>query len=85
MPRVVLMGNVSLRRKRGTGLNNVQTNYSIPVECKAKLHSMSERLGLSDAQGLELLLTHLELEADGLPSWVDRSQIPEELPIARAS
>lgn len=79
------MGNVSLRRKRGSGLNNVQTNYSIPPFCKAKLHSMSEKLGLSDAQGLELLLTHLELEADGLPSWVDRSQIPEELPIARAS
>jgi hypothetical protein len=84
MPTVIPMGNVQ-RRRRGTGLSNVQTNYSIPAACKAKLHTMSERMGISDAQGLELLIDNLELEADGLPAWADRSQIPEALPIAKAS
>ncbi|WP_461165373.1 hypothetical protein [Arthrobacter sp. R4-81] len=78
------MGNV-LRRRRGTGVSNVQTNYSIPKHCKDKLHAVSERMGMSDAQGLELILEHLELEADGLPFWVDRESLQEALPIAKAS
>lgn len=78
------MGNVQ-RRPRGTGVSNVQTNYSIPQHCKDKLHGVSELMGISDAHGLELILDHLELEADGLPSWVDRSRISEALPIAKAS
>jgi hypothetical protein len=78
------MGNVH-RRRRGTGVSNVQTNYSIPKRCKDKLHDVSERMGMSDAQGLELILEHLELEADGLPVWVDRASLQEALPIAKAS
>lgn len=84
MISVVPMGNVR-RRPRGSGLSNVQTNYSIPAACKAKLEDVSDRMGLSASQGLELILERLELEADGLPSWADRNQIPEALPIQKAS
>lgn len=84
MNSLVSMGNVQ-RRPRGSGLSNVQTNYSIPVSCKTKLHDMSDRMGISASQGLELILERLELEADGLPAWADRSQIPEALPIQKAS
>jgi len=42
-------------------------------------------MGLSASQGLEVILEHLELEADGLPAWADRNQIPEALPIQKAS
>lgn len=84
MASVSVMGTV-LRRKRGTGISNVQTNYAIPKHCKDKLHDVSERMGLSDAQGLELILNHLELESDGLPAWVDRQSLQEALPIAKAS
>lgn len=84
MANVSHMGNV-LRRKRGTGVSNVQTNYSIPKHCRDKLHEVSERMGMSAAQGLELILEHLEVESDGLPAWVDRDSLQEALPIAKAS
>ena len=75
----------TLRRARGTGIGNVQVNYTIPPESKKILTQFSRRMGLSASEGLELLLDHLELEADGLPAWVDRDQFPEALPIAKAS
>lgn len=78
------MGTV-LRRQRGTGVSNVQANYSIPQHCKDRLREVSKRMGLSDSQGLELILDHLELEADGLPAWADRDSLQEALPIAKAS
>ncbi|NHW49436.1 hypothetical protein HAV21_21505 [Paenarthrobacter sp. MSM-2-10-13] len=78
------MGTV-LRRQRGTGMNNVQANYSIPPHCKDLVREVSRRMGLSDSQGLEQILIHLELEADGLPAWADRDSLQEALPIAKAS
>jgi hypothetical protein len=78
------MGKV-LRRARGTGIGNVQTNYLIPPHSKQKLEDVSSLMGMSAAEGLEAILDHLELEADGLPSWADRNKLPEALPIAKAS
>lgn len=79
------MGKV-LRRARGTGIGNVQTNYLIPPESKQKLEDISARMGKSAAEGLELILDHLDLEADGLPAWFDRSTIPEAaFPMSKAS
>lgn len=75
----------TLRRARGTGIGNVQVNYTIPPESKKLLTAMSRKMGISASEGLELILDHLELEVDGLPAWADRDQIPEALPIAKAS
>lgn len=75
----------TLRRARGTGIGNVQVNYTIPPESKRVLTDFSRRMGISASEGLEMVLAHLELEADGLPAWVDRDQLPEALPIAKAS
>jgi hypothetical protein len=85
--RFGLMGKTVLRRKRGTGLDNVQTNYSIPERCKTTLEEVSARMGMSAPEGLEVILDHLkkELAADGLPKWFNRSRLPEELPMAQAS
>ena len=75
----------SLRRKRGTGISNVQSTFMLPRECKDKLREVSRAMGISDSQGLELLITNLSLDADGLPAWADHSNISEALPIAKAS
>lgn len=73
------------RRARGAALNMAQVNYKVPVDCKAKLEYVSNQLGVSAAEGLELILTHLELDEHGLPAWADRDRIPEALPMAQAS
>lgn len=73
------------RRPRGTALNLVQVNYKVPEDCKEKLEHISSRIGVSAAEGLELILKNLELESDGLPAWVDRRQLEEALPMAQAS
>ncbi len=74
----------TLRRARGTSIGNIQVGYTIPPEHKQLLADISQRLGVSASQGLEMVLDHLELEDDGLPTWVDRDQLPEALPIAKA-
>lgn len=82
--RVSPMGK-TLRRPRGAALNMTQVNYKVPDDCKTKLESVSQQLGVSAAEGLELILKHLELDADGLPAWADRNSLPEALPMAKAS
>ena len=82
--RLTSMGK-TLRRPRGAALNMTQVNYKVPDDCKAKLESVSQQLGVSAAEGLELILKHLELDTDGLPAWADRDSIPEALPMAKAS
>lgn len=85
-PRHTLDGmGKTLRRARGTGIGNVQVNYTIPPESKKILTEISSRMGISASEGLELILDHLDLESDGLPAWVDRDQLQEALPIAKAS
>ncbi|MEG9250225.1 hypothetical protein V6S67_19205 [Arthrobacter sp. Soc17.1.1.1] len=75
----------TLRRPRGAALNMTQVNYKVPNDCKAKLENVSQQLGVSAAEGLELILKHLELNDDGLPPWADRDIIPEALHMAKAS
>ncbi|MEG9250357.1 hypothetical protein V6S67_19885 [Arthrobacter sp. Soc17.1.1.1] len=75
----------TLRRARGTSKGNIQAGYIIPPESKQRLADVSRRLGISASEGLELILEHLELDADGLPTWADRENIPEALPMAQAS
>lgn len=74
-----------LRRARGTSIGNVQVGYTIPPESKQLLAEISRRLGISASEGLELVLSHLELAEDGLPVWADRDQLEEALPMAQAS
>lgn len=73
------------RRPRGANARNVQVAYYIAPEAKQTLVEVSHRLGVSAAEGLEIILTNLALENDGLPAWADRDRIPEALPMARAS
>jgi hypothetical protein len=73
------------RRPRGTNAGNVQVAYYIAPEAKEVLVEVSHKLGVSAAEGLEMILTHLALEGDGLPAWADRDKIPEALPMAQAS
>lgn len=73
------------RRPRGANAGNVQVAYYIAPEAKQALVEVSNKLGVTASEGLELILTHLALEQDGLPAWADRNKIPEALPMARAS
>ncbi len=74
-----------IRRKRGSVEGYKQVNYLIPPENKTLLEDISRRMHVSAAEGLSQILAHLELERDGLPAWFDRDQLPEELPIRKAS
>lgn len=77
----------ALRRKRGTAMDNVQLVTSVPQEQKDLVFLMAQHAGVSASEAMEMILSQLraEMHADGLPSWFDRTQLPEALPIAKAS
>ena len=68
-------------------MDNVQLVTSVPPELKNLVFSMAKEAGISASEAMEMILSHFrtELMADGLPSWFDREQQPEALPIRRAS
>lgn len=76
-----------VRRKRGTGIGNVQLVTSVPAADKQIVVDFADQVGLSQSEAMEVILKHLrgELASDGIPTWFDRKQLPEALPIAKAS
>lgn len=81
------MATSSRRRLRGTARDNVQLNTLVPQQDKDFVFDLAKRMGLSTGGAMELFIAHLrtEVERDGLPSWFNRSDLPEALPIAKAS
>ena len=81
------MTTTPLRRKRGTGLDNVQLVTSVPSEDKQLVVALGNRLGMSQSEVMEVVLKHLrnEIAHDGIPTWFDRSQLPEDLFTSKAS
>lgn len=83
---------VNVRRRPRGSLDRalyIQTNYTISRANKHLLESFSNSLGITSAEGLDHVLSQLgeEIKAshDGLPPWIDRNQIPEELPYNRSA
>lgn len=68
-------------------MDNVQLNTLVPQRDKDFFFSVADRMGVSTGEAMESLIAHLrtQMDPDGLPFWFDRSQIPEALPIAKAS
>jgi hypothetical protein len=68
-------------------MDNVQLNTLVPKEDKNFFFAVADNMGVSTGEAMEQLIAHLraELQPDGLPSWFDRSQLPETLPMAHAS
>jgi hypothetical protein len=68
-------------------MDNVQLNTLVPKEDKDFFFSVADRMGVSTGEAMEQLIAHLraEITPDGLPSWFDRCQLPETLPMAQAS
>jgi hypothetical protein len=68
-------------------MDNVQLNTLVPREDKDFFFSVADRMGVSTGEAMEQLIAHLrtEMNPDGLPSWFDRTQLPETLPMAQAS
>ncbi|WP_367645934.1 hypothetical protein [Paenarthrobacter ureafaciens] len=79
--------STALRRKRGTAMDNVQLVTSVPQEHKDLVFRMAKQAGISASEAMELILEQLrtDMQADGLPSWFDRKELPQALPIAKAS
>lgn len=75
----------SPRRPRGANADSVQVGYWIPVESKQVLVDVSRKLGVSASEGLELILTHLERDANGLPAWANQAQSSKDCHVAKAS
>lgn len=75
------------RRLRGTAKDNVQLNTLVPQEDKDFVFALAKRMGVSTGEAMETFIAHLrtEIQPDGLPSWFDRTQLPEALPMAKAS
>lgn len=76
-----------VRRKRGTGIGNVQLVTSVPEADKQLVVDFADLVGLSQSEAMEVILKHLrtELAQDGIPTWFDRNQLPEALPMSKAS
>lgn len=68
-------------------MDNVQLVTTVPKSEKQLVVDLADRLGLSQSETMEVILKQLrtQLAADGIPVWFDRNQLPEALPIARAS
>ncbi|MDQ0104466.1 hypothetical protein J2T10_004141 [Paenarthrobacter nicotinovorans] len=68
-------------------MDNVQLNTLVPRQDKDFVFALAERMGVSTGEAMERFIAHLrtEIESDGLPSWFDRSDLPETLPMAKAS
>lgn len=68
-------------------MDNVQLNTLVPQQDKDFVFALAKRMGVSTGEAMERFIAHLrtEIEADGLPSWFDRSDLPEALPMAKAS
>lgn len=79
------MGTVP-RRKRGTGLKNVQMMTSVPQEQKDLVFRIAKTAGISASETMELILDEVlaQMQPDGFPAWFVRDELPEELPIRRA-
>ena len=68
-------------------MDNVQLNTLVPQEDKDFVFALAKRMGVSTGEAMERIIAHLrtEVQQDGLPSWFNRNQMPEALPIAKAS
>lgn len=84
--RFAYMTTSRRRRLRGTAMDNVQLNTLVPQEDKDFFFGLANRMGVSTGEAMERLIAQLrrEIQPDGLPTWFDRSQLPEALPMAKA-
>lgn len=76
--------NTRQRRLRGTAAERPALYARVDHSCKAKVERVADALGISQAQALELLLLHVEVDANGRPPWYDgplATEEQEELPI----
>lgn len=77
----------AVRRKRGTAMANVQLVTSVPPGCKDLVFEIAKNAGISASEAMEIILQRVKVEmtSDGLPTWFDRKELPQALPIQRAS
>lgn len=66
-------------RPRGTVLSKVNLYAKVDAPLKAKLDKVADAVGISQGGALELVLEHLEIDANGRPSWYDGPLATEEL------
>jgi isopentenyl phosphate kinase len=73
------------RRPRGAAKGNPVVYGHVVPEAKDVVSTTADALGISQAQAIEAILLSLSLDADGVPSTIDRSRFHrEELPIPAA-
>jgi hypothetical protein len=73
------------RRPRGAAKGNPVVYGHVVPEAKDVVNTTAAALGISQAQAIEAILLSLSIDADGVPSTIDRSQFHrEELPIPAA-
>ncbi len=74
------------RRPRGTGKDTVPVNAMIDPSIKAKIDRVADALSLSQGQVIDLLLAHVDVDANGRPAFWDgplATDTHQELPLAR--
>jgi hypothetical protein len=69
------------RRPRGTLVDPVPIGYEVERVAKDKFDAIADRVGVSRAVMFELVVDHLELTDQGIPTWMPPKSREGELPI----
>jgi len=86
--RLVDMSTTRQRRSRGSNVNRSQVVVRVGPEIKAKIDRVADALAISQSAAFELIVEHIEVDANGRPSFYDgplASDVNEELPLASSA
>lgn len=81
---VIIMGTMrntkapALRNERGVAKHWPVASHRVNPELKAIIERTAQRLDCSQAVALNMILAHVEVGLDGLPTWVDEEHPEKE-------
>lgn len=76
----------ALRNERGVAKHWPVASHRVSPQVKALIERTAQQLDCSQAVALNLILTHVEVGLDGLPTWVaDEHLIEEALPLEKTA
>ena len=68
----------ALRNERGVAKHWPVASHRVDPDLKAIIERTAARLDCSQAVALNLILDHIELTVDGVPTWVEQEHPTEE-------
>ncbi|MGO0605294.1 hypothetical protein [Brevibacterium linens] len=68
----------ALRNERGVAKHWPVASHRVDPDLKAIIERTAKRLDCSQAVALNLILAHIDLTVDGVPTWVEQEHPTEE-------